>query len=1106
MAENFEAYLPETAEMIYAEIKSAADLLPNYEDAYRRLYRTLTKILEEQTRYCEARLAGNFAKLDYLLKERGASPRLRTIANDARIHLQKTMQGDATKGDLCQWWVADLEGVSRLAEWLYGTPLPVVLEHLLPQKSRARRRSRTTDLGEYVRMIVARWDKQFVYGRLEREGVTELKLDCSGDRAYLIGLLWEGAQLNLLRPSVEEGMLTAEIVVLEPDYLVDVSSVAKAFECYAESPLVSLVKRLEPSEETGAILMGQMAGQLLDEELRDEGKSYQESAKAFFQNNALGILTTELPTSFHEEANAQRKNIHNAIYSQLPQMSSKYNPREVVVEPSFVSEMLGLQGRMDFLQLDMRVLIEQKSGKADFVPRDPTPDVPRQREEHYVQMLLYMAILRYNYRQQYEANQRQLHAFLLYSKYPRPLVGLGFAPELLKRALVLRNRMVALDRSLARDGFGLLATLTPELLNEKGVKGRLWEQWVRPRLEQVLKPFRDASTLERDYVLRMLRFVAAEHELSKLGNQTKENSGFACLWHDSLEEKLSAGNIYDRMTLLSPLEGDGRVERVRLRFASEMECDMSNFRTGDIVLLYPYAKGTVPDARKTMVFRGTISEIAPQELEIGLRNMQTDAYVFARDKDKFWAVEHDFMESSYSSLYRGLHAFLSAPQTRRDLLMLRRTPRIDTTLKLKGDYAEFNTLSLRVKQARDLFLIIGPPGTGKTSFGMMNTLLEELAEEGTSVLVTAYTNRAVDEICSKLHGTIGFIRLGSKLSCLRDYQQHLFSEQAKECSNVNELRSLILRTRVFVGTTTALSASQALFGIKRFSLAIVDEASQILEPHLMALLSAVHHTESAIDKFVLIGDHKQLPAVVQQLPSESKVEEEDLHRIGLLDCRLSLFERLLRRYGDDPRFCYMLTRQGRMHPDIAAFPNEAFYGGRLDVVPLAHQTLPSHSCRLLFFDVPAPSASTSDKVNQAEADVIAQQVKKVCSDYSYSPSDVGIIVPYRNQISTVRSTLDKLGDASLRDIAIDTVERYQGSQRKVIIYGFTVQQYYQLRFLTDSTFLENGAVIDRKLNVAMTRAQERLILVGNASLLARNAVFSRLIDFVKQKGGYTRSE
>ena len=97
---------------------------------------------------------------------------------------------------------------------------------------------------------------------------------------------------------------------------------------------------------------------------------------------------------------------------------------------------------------------------------------------------------------------------------------------------------------------------------------------------------------------------------------------------------------------------------------------------------------------------------------------------------------------------------------------------------------------------------------------------------------------------------------------------------------------------------------------------------------------------------------------------------------------------------------------------------------------------------------------------------------------------IGIIVPYRNQISMIRKAIEELEITELQTISIDTVERYQGSQRDVIIYGFTIQKAYQLNFLTNNVFFEAGSLIDRKLNVALTRAKEQLILTGNPQFLA----------------------
>ena len=116
---------------------------------------------------------------------------------------------------------------------------------------------------------------------------------------------------------------------------------------------------------------------------------------------------------------------------------------------------------------------------------------------------------------------------------------------------------------------------------------------------------------------------------------------------------------------------------------------------------------------------------------------------------------------------------------------------------------------------------------------------------------------------------------------------------------------------------------------------------------------------------------------------------------------------------------------------------------------------------------------------------------------------IGVIVPYRNQIATIKHKLQtqypRLG---FENITIDTVERFQGSQREHIIYGFTIQETSQLKFLTENSFIEDNNIIDRKLNVAMTRAKRQLIFVGNADLLSINPLYSTLINYLKENKAY----
>ena len=1106
-----EAYDPESSTNLFEDLEAAIRQVPDYPAVYQAYNRVFHKCLDLNTSTTRLHFGGPFAKTDYLLKEHGASREMARHTNDTRVRLRKSSKLPVQ--DLEKYYRHDLRNMCAFIAFVYPrVRIPEVLSALFPKEELPVFKAPL--VGERLRVLVEQWDDQYVYGQSEESGEEELlKIDYLTNRAYdydwsyLKNLFYQGAQLNLVRPRKEEGILYPELIVFEPDFLVDISSVARCFTNYAESSFVNLLNKIAPVQATGPILLGNFAGQLLDEAIHQlpDAWSYAQSVKDFYQGNALSLLTAGVDEHFHDDARKQKQNIAYALYTGLPNHMKHFDLKAAMVEPSFFSELLGLQGRMDYLQLDFRVLIEQKSGKGEF-PYDNYVK-PIQKEEHYVQLLLYMALIRYNFREIYERNQ-ELHAFLLYSKYTDSLLGLGFAPRLIFRAMKIRNEIAWTEILYARpSGFRILESITPETMNQKEASGRLWEDYQSKQIKGLVAPIHQASELERAYYFRFMTFIANEHLLSKLGNKTKENSGFAAKWYDSLEEKLRAGNIYCGLKLASPNDQtEGEIKSVTLHFSETKDNDMSNFRVGDIVILYPYNPGEEPDVRTTMVFRCTIEDLRIDTIQLALRAAQSDGRVFKREVGKLWAIEHDFLDSSYSSLYRGMHAFLSAPQGRRDLLLFQREPEHDSSLALKGDYGAFNELASRVKRARDLFLIIGPPGTGKTSYGLLNTVKEELLEPKSNILLMAYTNRAIDEICGKLVAEgIDFIRIGTTLGCSPAYREHMLSAQVRDCAKMEELRQKLLSTRVFVGTTTALNANLSLFQLKSFSLAVIDEASQILEPHLIGLLSAHREEGPAIRKFVLIGDHKQLPAVVQQKPDVSRVQDALLNEILLTDCRLSLFERLLKKYRNDKDLTYMLTKQGRMHHDIALFPNYTFYNNALEEVPRPHQNrvLPALGMgkngivdllttrRVAFIAARNPEASSSsDKVNQVEADIIAATVVKVyeIEKESFDVNEtVGVIVPYRNQIATIRNTIDKYGIQALHDITIDTVERYQGSQRKYIIYGFTIQKYYQLDFLTNNVFEDaDGTVVDRKLNVAMTRAEEHLLMVGNPELLSNN--------------------
>jgi hypothetical protein len=175
---------------------------------------------------------------------------------------------------------------------------------------------------------------------------------------------------------------------------------------------------------------------MLDEEINCFASplEYKESARKFYKSNALSLATCEdyEHSKFHKQAMEQQINLRGMLRSSFTSTALKLD--SVILEPSFFCEKLGIQGRMDLLQEDFKVLMEQKSGKWDDFRRE----VPVHREPHYVQMLLYLALLHYNF----DLKISDIECYLLYSKYSNGLIRELHSSEIMFEALKIRNQLV----------------------------------------------------------------------------------------------------------------------------------------------------------------------------------------------------------------------------------------------------------------------------------------------------------------------------------------------------------------------------------------------------------------------------------------------------------------------------------------------------------------------------------------------------------------------------------------------------------------------------------------------------------------------------------------
>ena len=1019
--------------------------------------------------------------------------------------------------------------------------IPSFLVGKIPARGRTTENIQITNY-RYIRCIVREWDESTIQVAVTNQDSSEelLLVDYMNtpdyiDFSYLRPMLREGMQLNLLDCTVTRKKVVPRLIVVEPDYLIDISTIANCFETYGHHPLLFTVNRLTPRLSNKHIVLGNFAGSALDDIINHPaGYDIKETFRSNFREKALDYATCPDfdAASFKQDAERQVENIKGIV----DEIFQTFDREKAILEPSFVCERLGIQGRVDLMTTDLKLLVEQKSGKNTFIERKyKNPHGSLHVEKHYVQVLLYYGILQYNF----QLSPKNAHIQLLYSKYPLPDGLLEVEPlqKLIREAIRFRNQAVATEFWMADNGFDrMLPLLTPQTLNVEKQNDNFYNRYLLPQLTETLAPLHQLNDLERAYFTRMMTFVIKEQLVSKVGVQEGVGNSNADLWNMPLAEKKETGNIYTGLTIIEKERSSSfnGYDTITLAVPQQGEDFLPNFRRGDMIYLYAYKKNEAPDVRMSILFKGSLQEIHGDRLVVHLNDGQQNPDLISGD---YFAIEHAGSDIGGTSAIRSLYTFITSNEERRQLLLGQRVPRVDKSLTLSHSYhPDYDEIILKAKQAQDYFLLIGPPGTGKTSQALQFLVREQLAKKPkvqsskfkvqSSILLLAYTNRAVDEICNMLtENKLAYIRIGNEFSCDPKYSDHLLKEVLDENATLNSIKSTLADARIIVATTSTMNSNAALFNIKHFDLAIIDEASQILEPNIIGLLTARHAERRAIDRFILIGDHKQLPAVVQQQDTlETEETNTFLKNIHLLSCANSLFERLIltERAAGRSEFVGTLHKQGRMHPDIADFANRKFYAReQLECVPLAHQleqtlnynkasedetddVLKAH--RMIFIpSKPCRQLNISEKVNTEEARIITDLLRRLYRQLgkNFDPQkSVGVIVPYRNQIAMIRKEIEKLGIPELEEISIDTVERYQGSQRDIILYSFTIQSRYQLDFLTANTFYEDGQPIDRKLNVAITRARKQLILTGNEQTLRHNQLFAELIDYIKEKGGY----
>ena len=1126
-------------DILFAACKSEDTLLAA---VYRQLRELLERLCRSQMADSSLQMTDLSARINFVAAKMGLSVveqnRLHTFRLTSNAILNR--QAEPQREQLLR----DAKTLAFFIKRLTGEDIPAGLYRLLPRadatyvvappaRERVRRMRVSFQYADEVYLYVLPVDAVSDEPLKVRYHVPQI----NEEFAETCRLLWRHAQVNLLDVAVDEaGILTPSFIILEPDYLIDISSLAECFKDYGHHPANYILARLQTPDNTRPLLLGNIANLFLDEWIHaKEAPDYVECMKKAFRQYPIELAACadlrdrEKEREFFADCRRHFENIRQTVEETFRASGYEMDKKDAVLEPSYICEALGLQGRLDYMQRNMSSFIEMKSGKADeYAIRGKVEP----KENNKVQMLLYQAVLEYSM----GMDHRRVKAYLLYTRYPL-LYPARPSWAMVRRVMEVRNRIVANEYSIQLRNSPqytaeCLRELNPDTLNERCLDNALWKRFLYPSIDAMTQRMRSLSPLEQSYFYTLYNFITKELYTSKSGDVDYEGrTGAAALWLATLAEKCENGEILYDLRMRENHAADAHRPYLSFRMermdgAPEQETPLPNFRQGDAIVLYERNADT-DNVTNKMVFKGNIEWISDGELCIRLRSAQQNVGVLPAESR--YAIEHDCMDTTFRSMYLGLSAFLSATAERRALLLSQRPPEFDSSLNaaIAAATDDFARITLKAQAAKDYFLLIGPPGTGKTSRAL-RSMVETFYREGKQILLLSYTNRAVDEICKTLTAItpeIDFIRIGSELSCGEAYRSHLIENMLAPCSTRREVQERIARCRVFVGTVATLSSKAELFRLKAFDVAIVDEATQILEPQLLGLLCTRGLAGgNAIGKFILIGDHKQLPAVILQSSAQSEVYDEGLRSIGLCNLKDSLFERLYRTVSckdiadlssssltAHPAYD-MLCRQGRMNVEVASFPNHAFYGGLLQPVGLPHQAgelelLPELvtdefagllTRRVAFLPSVPEASMQSVKINHSEAKIVARLSVAIYRQYAGSSagfdavSTLGIITPYRSQIALIKREIAGMGIAALNDVLVDTVERFQGSERDVIIYSFCVNRSYQLKFLANLTE-ENSVQIDRKLNVALTRARKQMFMTGVPELLEQNSVYARLL-------------